>query len=197
MNFQYLGMDYAHFIIFVFIYSFLGWCMECVVIRKELGRWENRGFSFAPFCIIYGLGTVMVSSVFQPIKDDYFVLMVLGALFATSIEFMTAMIMLRLFGKIWWDYSHLKYNFRGILSLESTIAWGCIAVFVISFWNDIMINVIERIPSRVAFGVSVFLIVEYILDFSIHFYVAISDRLDISEEKIEEILEIDEEITEK
>ncbi len=171
--------------------------MECVVIRKELGRWENRGFSFAPFCIIYGLGTVMVSSVFQPIKDDYFVLMVLGALFATSLEFMTAMIMLRLFGKIWWDYSHLKYNFRGILSLESTIAWGCIAVFVISFWNDIMIDVIERIPSRVAFGVSVFLIVEYILDFSIHFYAAISDRFDISEEKIEEILEIDEEITEK
>ena len=39
-----------------FLYSFLGWCMECVVIRREKGEWENRGFVRSPFCIIYGFG---------------------------------------------------------------------------------------------------------------------------------------------
>ena len=39
-----------------FLYSFLGWVMECIVIRREKGRWENRGFAHLPFCIIYGFG---------------------------------------------------------------------------------------------------------------------------------------------
>ena len=32
-----------------FLYSFLGWVMECIVIRREKGRWENRGFAHLPF----------------------------------------------------------------------------------------------------------------------------------------------------
>ena len=28
----------------LFLYSFLGWMIECVVIRLERGVWENRGF---------------------------------------------------------------------------------------------------------------------------------------------------------
>lgn len=32
-----------------FIYSFMGWVMECIVIRREKGFWENRGFARVPF----------------------------------------------------------------------------------------------------------------------------------------------------
>ena len=32
-----------------FLYSFLGWVMECIVIRRVKGRWENRSFAHLPF----------------------------------------------------------------------------------------------------------------------------------------------------
>ena len=35
-----------------FLYSFLGWVMECIVIRREKGVWENRGFVHSP-CLLY------------------------------------------------------------------------------------------------------------------------------------------------
>ena len=54
LDFTFRGMSIGQFLIWFFIYSFLGWAMECVVIRIQLGRWENRGFARLPFCVIYG-----------------------------------------------------------------------------------------------------------------------------------------------
>ncbi len=42
--------------------------MECVVIRKQLGYWENRGFAKLPFCVIYGFGTFIAFNIFAPIE---------------------------------------------------------------------------------------------------------------------------------
>ena len=55
----------------VFIYSFFGWAMECIVIRKQLGYWENRGFAKLPFCVIYGFGVFIAFHIFAPIEGNY------------------------------------------------------------------------------------------------------------------------------
>jgi len=56
-------LNIYQFIVWFFIYSFLGWCMECVVIRVQLGYWENRGFAKLPFCVIYGFGCLGIYTV--------------------------------------------------------------------------------------------------------------------------------------
>lgn len=81
-----------------FLYSFLGWCMECVVIRREKGEWENRGFVRSPFCIIYGFGAMLGYALLRPFAGNYVVLYVVGAVAATAFEYLTALLMLRLFG---------------------------------------------------------------------------------------------------
>ena len=53
-----------------FLYSFLGWCMECVVIRREKGAWENRGFVKSPFCIIYGFGAMLGYALLRPFSGS-------------------------------------------------------------------------------------------------------------------------------
>ena len=50
-----------------FLYSFMGWIMECIVIRREKGKWENRGFAHLPFCIIYGFGAMLGFAVLRPL----------------------------------------------------------------------------------------------------------------------------------
>ena len=117
-----------------FLYSFLGWCMECVVIRREKGEWENRGFVRSPFCIIYGFGAMLGYALLRPFAGNYVVLYVVGAVAATAFEYLTALLMLKLFGTFWWDYTNKPFNYRGIICLESTLGWGlsacCCSLFM-------------------------------------------------------------------
>ena len=168
MNFR--GMDLSQFILWFFIYSFLGWAMECVVIRKQLGYWENRGFAKMPFCVIYGFGTYIAFSLFGPIENNYPALFVLGAIAATAFEYLTAIVMKKLFGEVWWNYDHLRFNYKGIICLQSTIGWGCVALIVFGFLNDYIVAFVTSIDSRIVALVSMILLISYFCDFTYHFF---------------------------
>ena len=182
MDFNFLGMNFSHYVVWFFTYAFFGWCMECVVIRRQLGIWENRGFAKAPFCIIYGFGTTIALMMFQPISHNLFALYLWGAVMATGLEFLTAKIMLKLFGEIWWDYSHLKFNYKGIICLESTLGWGCLCIFIVGFFNDILIRFVSNIDNTVTNIIASVLFVEYIVDFGYHFYVSLVNKPELKEE---------------
>lgn len=113
--FMFHGMDIFQFFVWFFIYSFLGWGMECIVIRRQKGYWENRGFAKLPFCVIYGFGVFIACYLFAPIQHNYAALYVWGCIGATVFEYIVAMAMMKLFGEVWWNYDHLKFNYKGIL----------------------------------------------------------------------------------
>ena len=80
----------AHFIVayhdrinLFFAFSFLGWFMECLVIRREKGFFENRGFVKGPFCIIYGFGALAAYGLMQSLADHWLLLYFCGAVGAT------------------------------------------------------------------------------------------------------------------
>jgi len=108
-----------------FLYSFLGWVMECIVIRREKGRWENRGFAHLPFCIIYGFGAMLGFALLRPFSGNYVLLYLVGAVLATLFEYLTARLMLRLFGTFWWDYTNKPFNYkRGFCAWKARWAGG-------------------------------------------------------------------------
>ena len=134
MGITFRSMNISQLVIWFFIYSFLGWCMECVVIRKQLGYWENRGFAKLPFCVIYGFGTLIA-------------------------------VMLKLFGEVWWNYDHLKFNYKGIICLQSTLAWGFVAVFIFGFLNKFVERFVFSIDYRIASVMAMILVFSYTADF--------------------------------
>lgn len=69
-----------------FLYSFLGWVMECIVIRREKGRWENRGFAHLPFCIIYGFGAMLGFALLRPFSGNYVLLYLVGSRFGNAVR---------------------------------------------------------------------------------------------------------------
>ena len=129
-----------------FLYSFLGWVMECIVIRREKGRWENRGFAHLPFCIIYGFGAMLGFALLRPFSGNYVLLYLVGAVLATLFEYLTARLMLRLFGTFWWDYTNKPFNYKGILCLESTLGWGLIALLLFAFLHRLVFRAVLLIP---------------------------------------------------
>lgn len=163
-------MTIYQFIIWFFVYSFLGWCMECCVIRKELGYWENRGFAKLPFCVIYGFGCTIAFALFAPIDHNPVLLFLTGAVGATIFEYMVGITMIRLFGELWWNYDHKKYNYKGIICLDSTIGWGVIAVLLFMLINDKIKYMVKLIDPKIAVPLSCVLVTAYLVDFSTHFY---------------------------
>lgn len=176
LNYTFRGMNINQLAIWFFIYSFFGWAMECVVIRKQLGYWENRGFAKLPFCVIYGFGTFIAFSIFAPIQNNYVALYVLGAICATIFEYMTAQLMLKLFGEVWWNYDHLRFNYKGIICLQSTIGWGILAVLIFGVFNRFVEQAVFAMDMRVVKVLSVVLAVSYVLDFSYHFAKRLTGR---------------------
>ena len=148
-----------------FLYSFLGWCMECVVIRREKGAWENRGFVHLPFCIIYGCGSMLGYVVLKPFSYNYIVLYLAGAVVATVFEFLTAKLMLKLFGTLWWDYTNKPFNYKGILCLESTLGWGVIAVLLFAVMHRVALFAVTRVRGVASWTIAALLVCAYALDF--------------------------------
>lgn len=150
-----------------FLYSFLGWVMECIVIRREKGVWENRGFVHSPFCIIYGFGAILGYALLRPFSHNLVLLYVVGALMATLFEYLTARLMLRLFGNLWWDYSNKPFNYQGILCLESTLGWGLISLLLFGCLHKLVFGAVALLSPFACVSLAYLLPAGYLIDFAI------------------------------
>lgn len=140
--------------------------MECVVLSIEQKRLvKDRGFIKCPFCTIYGVGAITAYIIFKPISDNLILLFVLGMVSATILEYLTAKVMLKLFGEIWWDYNNKKFNYKGILCLESSIAWGIIAVALFNFIHPFVEKIMGLYPISIGRTLITVLSIIYCLDF--------------------------------
>ena len=149
-----------------FFYSFFGWVMECIVIRRERGIWENRGFVHLPFCIIYGFGAMLGFVLLRPLARNYPLLFLVGAVLATALEYLTGRLMLRLFGRLWWDYSGKPFHYQGIICLESTIGWGIISVLLFAVLHRTIFFLVTSLSRRSSIMLAVTLTATYLIDFA-------------------------------
>ena len=170
------GIAYAT--VAFFLYSCLGWVMECIVIRREKGAWENRGFVHSPFCVIYGVGGMLGYIILKPFSHNLVMLYFAGCIIATLFEYLTGVVMLRVFGALWWDYSKKPFNYRGILCLESTLGWGVIAVLMFTFLHRGIFAAAHLLPPPAAGAVAAALVLGYLTDFFLSMRAALRRKED-------------------
>ena len=175
--------SFYEYLTFFVIYSFLGWCAEVIFNTINTGHFVNRGFLSGPVCPIYGFGVLIAFNIFKPIEHNYIALYIFGCIGATAFEYLTAQLMLKLFGEVWWNYDHLKYNYKGIICLQSTLGWGVVAVFIFGFLNKFVERFVFSIDSRVVSVMAVILVLSYLIDFTRNFIDSISrTHLDVKGE---------------
>ena len=132
-----------------FVFSFLGWCMESAYISFLNKKWTNRGFMFAPICPIYGFGELIGYKLIKLLPQNYILLFFVGAVFATLFEYLVAKFLIWKTGYLWWDYTKRPFNYKGILCLESTIAWGVITVLVVGFLHEGIHDLLATVPTDI------------------------------------------------
>lgn len=160
-------MTIYHMINWFFAFSLFGYLLECVVLSYEYKTPVlNRGFGHGPFCIIYGFGAIGACFLLQPLSENNIRLYVASMVMATIMELITASVMIRLFGSFWWDYSKKPFNYKGIICLESSLAWGFLGIIFFRFLNGFVHQAVAYIPEGIERFLAVGLVVFYLLDFT-------------------------------
>lgn len=180
------GMDLYHLIGYFIIYSILGWFAESIYMSICNKKVVNRGFVTSPFCPIYGFGGLGCVLVLNHLSSNLVQLYIAGAILATLFEFLVAKLMLRLFGEVWWDYHNKPFNYRGIICLESTIAWGFYSIIIVKFLNGYLFNRMNMLPTNIGIKLIQLILAIVFIDFTIHLLVAFGLNIREYRERITE-----------
>ena len=183
------GIDGYEVVMWFLTYSMMGWLVESIYMSFCNHKITNRGFAKGPFCPIYGFGALTVFFILRPYSDNSILLFFLGSFLATTLEFLTALVMKRIFGEIWWEYHEKPFNYRGIICLESSIAWGFYTLFLFMFLQNIVAAFVAMIPVRAGRAIGNLILIGYIMDFSATIYRQKKENLreSMDEEQIQQI----------
>ena len=68
-----------------------------------------------------------------------------------------------LWGKVFWDYSDLKYNFGHYIALEISLVWGVFILIFMYVLRPLIDKFIKKIPRFISYLVLVLFIIDCIL----------------------------------
>ncbi|GAB6169858.1 putative ABC transporter permease [Clostridium carnis] len=138
-------MDTFIFILFNFLlYSFIGWIIENLYSYIITGEFKKDGFMKGPYKPMYGIAFTLLVIVNKYSNINSSLLIVLYFIIPTLIEFISGYLLRRFFNKEYWDYSNLKYNYKGLISLRFSFYWMILSfigiIFIQPIINAIFIN---------------------------------------------------------
>ena len=144
-------MEYSIYqLLWLFLcYAFLGWLSETALAAARKGRLLNRGFLNTPFSPVYGLGGVLFALFLPELRDDPFFLFLGGMILATALELFTGILLEKLTGQKWWDYSSRRFQFEGHINLTYSVIWGLCALFCLFVGNKLILSLVGLIPVAV------------------------------------------------
>ena len=178
--------DLYHLVCAFIVYSILGWLVESIYMSFCNRKITNRGFGKGPFCPIYGVGALVGYIILSPLKGSYIGIYIAGAVSATIFEFIVGKLMIKFLGSLWWDYNDKPFNYKGIICLESTIAWGFYALGIVYFLQNAVYGLVDHIHREI--GVIIISVVFFIVfvDYVIQLIKVFDINIEEQKEKIEE-----------
>lgn len=120
-----------HFLLYVMVFSFLGWVVEVAFHAVKTGRFVNRGFCSGPVCPIYGFGIGVVWLCLRPLAHTWVALFFASVALTSLLEFLTGFVMDKCFATKWWDYSRCRFNLGGYICLTFSLIWGACCMMVV------------------------------------------------------------------
>ena len=161
--------NWTQWLLFFYLYCFIGWCFESTVVSFSKHKPVNRGFMKGPFLPIYGSGAIMILLFTLPVRTNYVLVFLLGMLAATVLEYFTGACMERLFKVRYWDYSHKRFNLHGYICLTSSLAWGALSVALVAFLQTglerFVFYLSDQMIGALVFVVSVIFVYDFFTSF--------------------------------
>lgn len=154
----------GQWLLFFFLYCFLGWVWESCYVSARQRRWVNRGFLHGPLLPIYGFGAVIILWATLPVRGSLPLIFLLGMLAATALEYVTGAAMEALFKVRYWDYSGKAFNLNGHICLTCSLAWGAFSVLLVKVLHPPLEDLVLRLPAFLADALACVLTVYFTAD---------------------------------
>lgn len=122
--------SFSQWLLFFYIYCFIGWVWETCYVSVMQAKWINRGFMRGPFLPIYGSGAIMILICTLRFRTQAIPVFFFGMISATILEYCTGATMEKLFHVRYWDYTGKPFNINGHICLVSSLAWGAFSVIL-------------------------------------------------------------------
>lgn len=148
-----------------YFYCVFGWCFESTYVSLKEHRPVNRGFMKGPWLPLYGSGAVLILWLTLPFQETPILVYLIGAAGATVLEYVTGVVMLRLFRVRYWDYSNQRFQYKGHICLTSTIVWGFLSLLMVYVVHEpvarVVLGLSEDVSSVLTFVVTVLIVYDF------------------------------------
>lgn len=132
------------------LYSFFGWALETAAGTIRQKRFVNRGFTTGPFCTVYGVAAVLMTTVLQELRSSFLFLFLGCMVLGTAVEWFAGKILERLNQKKWWDYSEKRWNFDGYICAQYALLWGILGTVSVRWGDPLLAGLYRLLPSFVS-----------------------------------------------
>ncbi|MEG0073220.1 MAG: putative ABC transporter permease [Clostridia bacterium] len=112
-------------IVFYFVVcSFIGWALEVFFKTISNESLDRAGMGKGPYCMAYGIGMVLLLVLVTEKVDNLFVMYILSSAVCTAFEYVTGVVLEKVFGVVLWEYTKLKFAINDHICLEFIVLWG-------------------------------------------------------------------------
>lgn len=152
------------------IYGIIGFIFETIL--KLFNPSMNNGSMYGPWIPIYGLGACIIIAIMRLVFNRFklkriekiICVFLISMISLTVLELIGGYLIEFLTGKVFWDYSKMKFNLGHYISLEISLVWGIASLILIYLINPILNKLIKKIPSIVTYSVSIIFIIDLIIN---------------------------------
>lgn len=120
------------YLLYFFIYAFLGWVCETLFAIYYFGHFVKRGFLFGPICPIYGYGALILLIFLRKYQKSSIKLFFMSTIIFSALEYVVSFAMEATFMAHWWDYTNSFFNLNGRISIAYSFVWGIAAILFIN-----------------------------------------------------------------
>lgn len=152
----------------------MGWMCETVYCSVFQHHWVNRGFLNGPVCPIYGFGAMFVIWFLLPVQDSWLLVFLLGMIMTSALEYLTSVLMEKLFHAKWWDYSKHRFNINGRVCLLNSTLFGLLSLVLMEWIHPFVRHYIALIPPLTAIVLAWVFVVVFTIDSAATVYTMMS-----------------------
>ena len=143
-------------------YSFSGYLIEVIFAFIKDYKFINRGFLIGPYCSIYGVAGLVLST-FNP-NMNVVALFLLSMFCCFIIEGSTGFILDKIFKMRWWDYSDVPLNIHGYVCLKFMLLFGLLSLIGVYLLNPIFSSKYNYFNDTIKVIVAILLAIIYVVD---------------------------------
>lgn len=141
------------YIVFFYVYAFLGWIVDVSICLVSDGVLTNRGFLYETICPMYGYAALVLILLSKSKringKGGFIKKMILATLWCSILEYLTAAVLWHLFHLKWWDYSNEPFNLQGRICLAASLFWGVLSVLFMKVLHPFVERQLKRISKKI------------------------------------------------